>query len=155
MSHLWFLWPFLTLFCAPTISLTVPLSTSSQTSSSLLLNSTQNSITRCQIPTPGALTRPVNLARCQIIFSNLLNYERADSPSTYVQHNRDPIIISQFPCAISLDFRHNMGIIKISNQRIVAEVSQILNLCRQYGDGGWAWLQDHPQWIIIVDGVGW
>lgn len=106
----------------------------------------------CQVPIPHP-PAPVNIQSCYSVFAHMLNDEHSQQPITYTRDRSGPIPISRAPCAISIDGAWKKTKLTISKRRIVAEAQRILQECKRWGEGGWAWIDEGEDWIVIVNAV--
>ena len=109
--------------------------------------------THCIIEAIGPLV-PVSGQHCARQIASLFSRRDIDVEHTYSRIVSKPIRLTWPPCVIGMDRRyegrHNL---RISIRQIIMSVASTLELCQQYGQGGWQYVEWDPDWIIFVEGV--
>ena len=109
-----------------------------------------NDTTHCLLPVPYVV--PVSLETCQPALRRTLLAPEVDYLRLY-EHNMSPImIIGGTGCFVSLDRQGRGGNIVITKRTVVAYALQVLQLCQNFGHGGWAHIDMNDDWIVIVSG---
>lgn len=109
--------------------------------------------THCIIEAIGPQV-PVSGQHCANALGSLLSRRDIDIERTYSRIVSKPIKLTWPPCVIGMDRRYDgHSNLRISPRQVIMSVVSTLELCQEYGQGGWQYIEWDPEWIVFVEGV--
>ena len=109
--------------------------------------------THCIIEAIGPRV-PVSSEHCGRALRFLFSRSDIDIERTYSRVVSKPIRLTWPPCVIGMDRRYDgHSKLQISPRQVIMSVISTLELCQEYGQGGWQYIEWDPDWIVFVEGV--